>query len=202
MSVKDRIKQYIFAKKWRKLNKDNETYAGTMFDPDLVNVGKKTYGVLNVSMFNKTNKLQIGSCCSIGPEVIFLLSSDHNGKHISTFPFKVKLGITDFEGESKGDIVVEDDVWIGCRAIILSGIKVGRGAIIAAGAVVTKDVPPYAIVAGCPAKVIKYRFGIDVINKLTKINFENLSDELIKKNIDDFYVDLSNESDIPGWILE
>lgn len=93
-------------------------------------------------------------------------------------------------------------MWIGCRAIILSGIKVGRGAIIAAGAVVTKDVPPYAIVAGCPAKVIKYRFGIDVINKLTKINFENLSDELIKKNIDDFYVDLSNESDIPGWILE
>ena len=202
MSVKDRVKQFIFAKKWRKLNKDNETYAGTMFDPDLVYVGKKTYGVLNVSMFNKTNKLQIGSCCSIGPEVIFLLSSDHNGKHISTFPFKVKLGITDFEGESKGDIVVEDDVWIGCRAIILSGIKVGRGAIIAAGAVVTKDVPPYAIVAGCPAKVIKYRFGIDVINKLTKINFENLSDELIKKNIDDFYVDLSNESDIPGWILE
>ena len=202
MSVKTRIKQYIFAKKWRKLNKDNETYAGTMFDPDLVNVGKKTYGVLNVSMFNKTNKLQIGSYCSIGPEVIFLLSSDHNGKHISTFPFKVKLGITDFEGESKGDIVVEDDVWIGCRAIILSGIKVGRGAIIAAGAVITKDVPPYAIVAGCPAKVIKYRFGIDVINKLTKINFENLSDELIKKNIDDFYVDLSNESDIPGWILE
>ena len=202
MSVKDSVKQFIFAKKWRKLNKDNETYAGTMFDPDLVNVGKKTYGVLNVSMFNKTNKLQIGSCCSIGPEVIFLLSSDHNGKHISTFPFKVKLGITDFEGESKGDIVVEDDVWIGCRAIILSGIKVGRGAIIAAGAVVTKDVPPYAIVAGCPAKVIKYRFGIDVINKLTKINFENLSDELIKKNIDDFYVDLSNESDIPGWILE
>lgn len=202
MSVKDRVKQFIFAKKWRKLNKDNETYAGTMFDPDLVNVGKKTYGVLNVSMFNKTYKLQIGSCCSIGPEVIFLLSSDHNGKHISTFPFKVKLGITDFEGESKGDIVVEDDVWIGCRAIILSGIKVGRGAIIAAGAVVTKDVPPYAIVAGCPAKVIKYRFGIDVINKLTQINFENLSDELIKKNIDDFYVDLSNESDIPGWILE
>lgn len=202
MSVKDRVKQFIFAKKWRKLNKDNETYAGTMFDPDLVNVGKKTYGVLNVSMFNKTNKLQIGSYCSIGPEVIFLLSSDHNGKHISTFPFKVKLGITDFEGESKGDIVVEDDVWIGCRAIILSGIKVGRGAIIAAGAVITKDVPPYAIVAGCPAKVIKYRFGIDVINKLTKINFENLSDELIKKNIDDFYVDLSNESDIPGWILE
>lgn len=60
-----------------------------MFDPDLVNVGKKTYGVLNVSMFNKTNKLQIGSCCSIGPEVIFLLSSDHNGNIYRLFRLRL-----------------------------------------------------------------------------------------------------------------
>jgi virginiamycin A acetyltransferase len=200
MSVKTRIKQYIFAKKWRKSNKNNGTYVGTIFNPDLVNVGEKTYGVLNVSMHNKNSKLEIGSYCSIGPDVVFLLSSDHNGMHISTFPFKVKMGLSDYEAESKGDILVEDDVWIGCRALILSGVHIGKGAIIAAGAVVTKDVPQYAIVAGCPARVIKYRFNDEIINKLKKINYQNLSDDFIKQHINDFYKDIKKESDLPDWI--
>ena len=200
MSLKTRIKQYLFAKKWRRLNENNGTYAGTLFDSNLVDVGEKTYGVLNVLMHNKNSKLKIGSYCSIGPDVIFLLSSDHNGNHISTFPFKVKMGLADYEAESKGDILIDDDVWIGCRAVILSGVHVGKGAIIAAGAVVTKDVPPYAVIAGCPAKVIKYRFDDEIIKRLTKINYENLSDDFIKQHINDFYKEIKQESDLPDWI--
>lgn len=78
---------------------------------------------------------------------------------------------------AKGNIVVEDDVWIGENAIISSGVKIGQGAIVAAGAVVTKDVEPYAIVGGNPAKIIKFRFNENIREKLMKMNL----DEILEK---------------------
>ena len=71
-------------------------------------------------------------------------------------------------------IVIEDDVWIGANVTVLGGVTIGRGSIIAAGAVVTKDVEPYSIVGGVPAKLIRYRFDKDTIRKASKLNFKNL----------------------------
>ncbi|MGN9105593.1 DapH/DapD/GlmU-related protein [Oliverpabstia intestinalis] len=91
------------------------------------------------------------------------------------------------ESFAKGDIRVDDDVWIGYGASIMSGVHIGQGAVVAAGAVVTKDVPPYAIVGGVPAKVIKYRFEPEMIEELLKVDYSELTKEDIEKHIDDLY---------------
>jgi serine acetyltransferase len=82
----------------------------------------------------------------------------------------------------KGDIIIENDVWIGAKATIMSGVRIGNGAIVAAGSVVSKDVPPYAIVAGNPAKVVKYRFSDEQIKKLLSIAWWNWDEQKIKDN--------------------
>ena len=86
--------------------------------------------------------------------------------------------------------MVEDEVWIGYGVTIMSGVKIGQGAIIAAGAVVTKDIPPYAIAGGVPAKVIKYRFSKDIVDELMKIDYSKLTKELIAEHIDEMYFEL------------
>lgn len=182
------IADFIFHKRWKYRNKHNETYAKTKFDISKVTVGKATYGELNVLTFNDSNILRIGNYCSIGPNTWFVVSAEHFLDHISTFPFKAKLNKgQELEGLSKGDIIVEDDVWIGCNATILSGVHVGQGAVIAAGAVVTKDVPNYAIVGGVPAHVIKYRFDKRVREVLTNLDFSRLDNQRIQKYSSELY---------------
>jgi len=88
---------------------------------------------------------------------------------------------------TKGRVEIGNDVWVGMHAMILTGVKIGDGAIIAAGSVVTKDVPSYAIVGGVPAKIIKYRFEPEVINKLLEIKWWDLSDEEISNKIEFFW---------------
>ena len=172
-----------------------------MYDFNRVSVGNGTYGTINVIQFDNNSKgnLKIGNYCSIAPDVSFVIDGEHNYKLISTYPFKQRyLGGKDVS-ESKGDIVIGDDVWIGYRATILSGVKIGQGAVVAAGAVVTKDVPPYAIVGGVPAKVIKYRFEPEMIEELLKIDYGKLSKEDIEKHIDDLYTELKNPSQL-DWM--
>ena len=154
----DLLKKYLFHRKWNRRNRHNFTHAKNLFDIDKVSVGIATYGELNVLTYNNENVLRIGNYCSIGPNVWFVVSADHRLDCISTYPFRNKFYEREFlEAISKGDIIVEDDVWIGCNVTILSGVHIGQGAVIAAGAVVNKDVPDYAIVGGVPAKVLKYR---------------------------------------------
>ena len=100
---------------------------------------------------------------------------------------------------SKGAIIVDDDVWIGYGATIMSGVHIGQGAVVAAGAVVTKDVPPYAIVGGVPAKVIKYRIEPEMIEELLKIDYGKLTKEDIAKHIDDLYTELNDPSQL-DWM--
>lgn len=100
------------------------------------------------------------------------------------------------EGVSKGNIIVDDDVWIGFRSTILSGVHIGQGAIVAAGSVVTKDVPPYAIVGGVPAKVLKYRFSHELIAELLKVDYGKLTEAMIREHIDDLYSKLKQNEQL------
>lgn len=179
-------------RRWRKENAHNSTHMVNDFDIDLVKVGRYTYGGINVSAYNKSSKLTIGNFCSIAPKVAFMLSSDHFINHISSFPFKVKVLEENLEGVSKGDIIVDDDVWIGYDSTILSGVHIGQGAVIAAGAVVAKNVPPYAIVGGVPAKVIKYRFDQKIIDKLVMVDYNKITKEQIQEHIDDLYKNITS----------
>lgn len=198
-SILDRFNLILFRKRWREKNRFNTTIAINLFDINSVVIGKNTYGGIAVLNYNDFHKLTIGNFCSIATDVMFILDADHYTNHISTFPFKVKLLGEKQEGVSKGDIIVADDVWIGYGATIMSGVHIGQGAVVAAGAVVTKDVPPYAIVGGVPAKVIKYRFDPEMIEELLKIDYSKLTKEDIEKHIDDLYTELKDTSQL-DWM--
>ena len=191
------IRKYLAKRKrcreWGKRNPHNETVPMNDFDISAVSVGRYTYGGIRVYNFNNKNKLKIGSFCSIADDVMFILDADHPVNLLSTYPFKVKCLKTDqFEAVSKGDIIVDDDVWIGYGATILSGVHIGQGAVIAAGAVVTADVEPYSIVGGVPAKVIKYRFEQDVIDYLMKLNYGALTEQMIREHMDELYTQIED----------
>lgn len=199
------LKQYLKKRKrikdWHKLNPHNETSAINDFDFSLVTVGRYTYGGIQVYNFNALGKLKIGNFCSIASDVMFVLNADHNLNTISTFPFKAKcLFSKEFEAASKGDIVIDDDVWIGYRATVMSGVHVGQGAVIAAGAVVTKDVPAYAIVGGVPAKVIRYRFEKDIIAALMSVDYGLLTDEMVAEHLQELYRPICDIDSIPKWL--
>lgn len=198
-SIRNKIQIMKLKKAWRKKNPHNTTVMSSRFNIEDVEVGKSTYGAIQVINWGKGQKLSIGNYCSIAGDVMFILNGDHYTGNISTFPFKVKCLQEPYEAVSKGDIIVEDDVWIGYRATILSGVRIGQGAIVAAGAIVTKDVPPYAIVGGNPAKIIKYRFDENMRNELMKINYENLDVTMIKEHIDELYVPLKDSSQLE-WL--
>lgn len=186
-----RIKLYFY-RQWRRLNPHNETQPYCVFDTSSVSVGRGSYGLLDLQNHTE-NRLIIGNYCSIAKDVLFLVGDEHYTQHISTYPFRV-MTIKDREHESisKGNIVIDDDVWIGCRATIMSGVHIGQGAIIAAGAVVTKDVPPYAIAGGVPAEVIRYRFDEAMIQELLTVDYSQLTDDMIREHIDDLYTDLTD----------
>ena len=180
---------------WRKKNKDNFTNIKNTFPIDHVRVGKGTYGGIKVIDYGKKSNLLIGNYCSIAEEVTFILSGEHPMDRISTFPFDVYyLKKEENIAETNGDIVIEDDVWIGYGATILSGVRIGQGAVIASGAIVTKDVEPYSVVGGVPAKHIKYRFSKEIREKLLNISFEKIDVECIlkSKNIFNRPIDSSN----------
>ncbi len=198
-SLKRKIAFKMFQKKWRRRNRHNRTCVKAPFNMDLVHVGKKTYGCIDVHLQNKINKLQIGNYCSIAEHVRFLVSADHQTTRISTFPFRVFCLGHAMEGGSKGDIVVEDDVWIGYGATILSGVHIGQGAVIAAGAVVARDVPPYAIVGGVPAKIIKYRFAPELIEELLNVDFSKLDTDMIRTHEESLYQELTSKEQL-DWM--
>lgn len=169
-----------------------------------IKVGKHTYGVhenkvfWDVSAYDyKGNyflpNLIVGSYCSVGTRVKFYLGGNHRHDWITTYPFHVKsIHNNTFKSlpdkikgypHTNGDINIGNDVWIGERVTVMSGVKIGDGAVIAANSTVVKDVEPYSITGGNPAKHIKYRFTDDVIKKLLEIKWWNMEENKLDKLI-------------------
>ena len=133
------------------------------------------------------HNVQFGEYCNIASDVVFknniLIAgrvcfvgrNDHQFDTVGELIWNSSRGYN-------GITIVEDDVWIGCNAVILSGVHIGQGAVVAAGAVVTKDIPAYAVVAGNPAHIIKYRFDKEYIDELLKIDFSKIDKNIVKYN--------------------
>jgi acetyltransferase-like isoleucine patch superfamily enzyme len=155
--------------------------------PRWVSVGQHSHSNLRFSSFlhcTEQSPVEIGTFCSIAPEVLFVCHADHPTETASTFGIQDRIVKTKTMYEylrTKGPIVVGNDVWVGTRAIILSGVTIGDGAIVAAGSVVTKDVPPYAIVAGNPARLIRYRFSDETIAAMCRIRWWDWPLEVIEQ---------------------
>ncbi len=166
--------------------------AGKRFSHPQIEAGDYTYGLRRDTFFSyhPEDRVVIGKFCGIAQGVRFIFG-EHKMDRISTFPFNAVC----FEegahadSESKGDILIGNDVWIGANATILSGVKIGNGAVIATGAVVNKDVAPYSVVGGVPARHIKYRLKEDQIRNLLEIKWWDWPLAKIRDNRKLFYGD-------------
>lgn len=149
-------------------------------------IGDWSYGHPTVCSWNQGTTLKIGRFCSIASGVTILLGGEHKTSWITTYPFAELFPGADSHplvGCSKGNVTIGNDVWVGQDALILSGVKIGDGAVVAAGSIVTRDVAPYSIVGGNPARCIRFRFSEDVIKSLIEIAWWNWSLEEIQKSL-------------------
>lgn len=154
--------------------------------PDHVSVGRHTYGVTRNIFVRATAQApcSIGAFCAIGPEVMIYGQAEHPLDSPSGYPFRSPYFMADAppaQPRTRGPVRIGNDVWIGSRAIILSGVSIGDGAVIGAGAVVTRDVPPYAVAAGNPARVVRLRFAPEIVTRLLQIRWWDWPDEKIRR---------------------
>lgn len=185
----------MFRRKWRKLNSHNNTCAVNEFPLECVSVGNGTYGELNILCYNnESESVCIGNYVSIAPMVQFIPGGNQLNT-LFTYPIGSHIMRKHFSKDSvsKGPIVVDDDVWIGFGAIILSGVTLGYGCVVGAGAVVTHSVPPFAIVVGNPAKVVSYRFDNEVADTIAKVRINNISHSKLHENMDLLYSVITNK---------
>jgi virginiamycin A acetyltransferase len=156
-----------------------------------VTIGKYTYGIerSTIPILTARTRICVGKYCSIAPGVVFVVGR-HRIESVSSYPFKaffVEGGKPDNELPPNESITIGNDVWIGSRSLIVASVTIGHGAVVAAGAVVVEDVPPYAIVGGVPAKIIKMRFDADTARELLALAWWDWREEQIRDNLDLFY---------------
>lgn len=152
-------------------------------------IGDYTYGKPNVLFENNETNLTIGKYCSIAHGVTIFLGGNHRSDWVSTYPFNVLFG--DFPNgkkivghpAAKGDVVIGNDVWLARGSTVMSGVSIGNGAIVGAEALVVKNIGPYEVWAGNPAKLVKKRFKEDTITYLEKLEWWNWSIEKVNDNL-------------------
>lgn len=177
-------------KKPRTFMRNNPLYDGFA-------IGEWSYGQPHVPRGDDGTTLRVGRFCSFASGVTILTGCNHRVDWVSTYPFHL-LGAPQaslpYPSRSHGDVVIGHDVWVGTDALILSGVTIGNGAVIGARAVVTHDIPSYAIVAGVPARVIRYRFPQETIEALQTIawwdwpidTIRTVAPQLMNDDIDGF----------------
>jgi acetyltransferase-like isoleucine patch superfamily enzyme len=165
----------------------------------LLKADKGTYFDRNINIISWSDdySINVGKYCSIGRDCNFFLHANHRPDWITTSsqlwglvtPEIAEMHMSMGHPACKGDIIIGNDVWIGAKSTVMSGVKIGHGAIIGSTATVAKDVPPYAIVVGNPSKIIKYRFTKKQIESLLKIAWWDWTDDRIKTEAMDLWSD-------------
>lgn len=158
----------------------------------VMSVGAHTYGDGHIRLrtWGTATKLRIGSFCSIADDVTVFLGGNHHIDWISTYPLAADATAGGLHGErsgqpsTRGDVVIGNDVWIGSGVSIMSGVRIGDGAVIAARSHVVKDVAPYELVGGNPARHIRFRFEASVIEELLTLSWWNWPEEAIAEAAD------------------
>ncbi len=164
-------------------------------------MGRHSYAIPTVHRYNgEACVVRVGHFASIGRDVEFLPGGNHHTDRVTTFPIRRVLKLDGIAADNvapPGDVIVGNDVWIGRGARIVGSITIGDGAIVAAYSVVTKDVEPYAVVAGAPATFKRHRFTKDVQNGLLRVAWWNWTDEQIIERVDDLM-----SPDIEAFLLK
>jgi acetyltransferase-like isoleucine patch superfamily enzyme len=154
-------------------------------------IGEQT-GINGLSIYCWDDRISviIGKYCSIADEVMIIAGGEHDIDWVTSFPLIDSWQLEHLYSKKKprwkGHILIGNDVWIGNRATILSGLSIGDGAVVGACSVIVKDVPPYAIVAGNPAKIIRYRFQENQIKAMLSIRWWDWPKDIIKSRAVDF----------------
>ncbi len=173
---------------WLRKNPTNETHVhlAKLSRKYGFAIGEFSYGAPKVRFPWSGAKLTIGKYCSIADRVEIFLGGNHRQDWVCLYPFSELpdmwpgLDVKEHTTISRGDVTIGNDVWLASGTTILSGITIGHGAAVAARAVVTKDVPPYALVAGNPARVIRYRFDEAMIAALLETSWWDLPVEKVR----------------------
>jgi acetyltransferase-like isoleucine patch superfamily enzyme len=195
MNLRHRIKN------WRNPHNLTRLHLKALAERRGYDIGDFSYGRPKVRFPESGAKLSIGRYCSVADGVEILLGGDHRTDFVTTYPFGAMTGVwpeaevrDDFH-TSKGDVTIGHDVWLGSQCMILSGVTVGDGAVVAARAVVTKDVPPYAIVGGNPAKLIRMRFDPRTAERLLASRWWDLPRDRIAA-----LIPLLQSGDVEGFL--
>jgi acetyltransferase-like isoleucine patch superfamily enzyme len=155
-------------------------------DDDRIKVGRYSYGKPKVYIWHGTESVEIGSFCSLSDDVIIFAGGEHNPNWVTTYPlrfaFHEELAGLDGHPTTKGPVNIGNDVWIGYRVIIVSGVTIGDGSVIGSGSVVSQNIPPYSVATGNPARVIKKRFNDYQIQALLDIKWWDWPIEEIKES--------------------
>lgn len=192
--------QYEEYKKWKKnlqIRASHGVLTSHHYSSSDIEAGEYTYGLPKIIRYEDNIKVKIGRFCSIATDVQFILGGQHHYEWITQYGFSDKVlkdfkNIKSYKDKTTGDIIIGNDVWIGRNAVILSGVTIGDGAVIGTNSLVTHSVPPYCIVGGVPAKLIKKRFSEEEISKLIELDIWNWPLEKIKDKMPEM---LSNDID-------
>jgi acetyltransferase-like isoleucine patch superfamily enzyme len=195
MGLIDRARASLRYDAWRSMPPENRLQAyERLIGGGIVSVGKHSYGTPHVNVDCDvagrpigTARLFIGPYCSIADDVVVFLGNNHRPDWVSTFPFRIRWNLegayADGHPATRGDVRIGADVWVGEGATILSGVEIGPGAVIGATATVSKDVRPYAIVVGNPAREVRRRFDDTAVDRLLQVRWWDWSDEYVRQMV-------------------